>query len=214
MVDSREEAVVVKVGGSLFDLADLGPRLNGWLDENAWVPVILVPGGGPTAKVVQEWDRLHSLGEETAHWLALQALTLNGQWLAHLLKAKIPVLISDLDEFRQKKIAIMDAHGFAREDEKRSGHLPHCWEATSDSLAARVAIVWGARRLILLKSVPIPPTMDWEEAGRQGFVDPLFAPTVKNGVNPIVVQAINFREWQPGRRSAPDRPILGPGEDR
>ncbi|HEV3204123.1 MAG TPA: hypothetical protein VGY77_07065 [Gemmataceae bacterium] len=214
MADSPSEPVVVKVGGSLYDLAYLGPRLNSWLEENAAGPVILVPGGGPTAKVVREWDRMHSLGEETAHWLALQALTFNGQWLAHLLKVKIPALTSDLDGFRQKKFAILDAHGFALADEKRSGHLPHCWEATSDSLAARVAIVWGARRLILLKSVAIPPKMDWEEAGRQGFVDPLFARTVNKGVKSIVVQAINFREWQPGRRNAPDRPILGPGQDR
>lgn len=51
--------VVVKVGGSLFDLPDLGPRLRAWLKTLRTADVLLVPGGGPTADVVRSLDRAH-----------------------------------------------------------------------------------------------------------------------------------------------------------
>src|ERR1700737_80612 len=90
--------VVVKVGGSLFDLPDLGPRLKSWLDELASFAVVLVPGGGPTANVVRELDRHHGLGEETAHWLALQALTFNAAFLAALLEERRPVITGTVED--------------------------------------------------------------------------------------------------------------------
>jgi aspartokinase-like uncharacterized kinase len=65
--------VVVKVGGSLFDLPDLGPRLEVWLGARR--SVVLVPGGGPTTDVVRALDRTHRLGEEAAHWLALRSIS-------------------------------------------------------------------------------------------------------------------------------------------
>ena len=60
---------VFKVGGSLFDLPDLGQRLA-WLAEAQLSTVLLVPGGGPTAEIIRNLDRRHRLGEEAAHWLA------------------------------------------------------------------------------------------------------------------------------------------------
>ena len=61
----------MKVGGSLYDLPDLGPRLRRWLDAHAPREVIVAPGGGPFADVVRDLDRAHRLGEETSHWLAV-----------------------------------------------------------------------------------------------------------------------------------------------
>ena len=77
--------MVVKVGGSLFDWPDLGPRLRQWLAANAPREVILVPGGGPTADVIRTLDRTHGLGDEAAHWLALRAMAVNAELLAALL---------------------------------------------------------------------------------------------------------------------------------
>ena len=76
---------VVKVGGSLYDLADLQSRLRAWLAERAGERVLLVPGGGATADAVREFDNRHGLGEEKAHWLALRALALNASFLLGLL---------------------------------------------------------------------------------------------------------------------------------
>jgi aspartokinase-like uncharacterized kinase len=196
-------AIVIKVGGSLFDLPELGGRLRRLLDMPGMNETILVPGGGATANVVREWDRCHGLGEEVSHWLALQALSLNARFLASLLPAEKSEIVSDLEHcpesWRQGRTPIIDLLAVARADEGRPGSLPHCWAVTSDSLAARIAILIQAPRLILLKSTSIPEGIDWAEAGRRGLVDPIFAEVIRQtsraGQRPMEVQAVNFRQW-------------------
>jgi hypothetical protein len=83
---------------------------------------------------------------------------------------------------------------FARANEGRPGCLPHAWAATSDSLAARVAVVCGARRLVLLKSVTVPPAVGWAEAGRLGLVDALLADVLRQRPD-LEVEAVNLRAW-------------------
>jgi aspartokinase-like uncharacterized kinase len=185
-------AVIIKVGGSLFDLPDLGPRLRDWLAGQSIGDVLLVPGGGPAADVVRQYDRLHGLGEERAHWLALSALTLNARFIATLLPRGVVVPDTRaLDaEWRQGKIPVLDAHTFALADEGRPGCLPHCWSVTSDSLAARVAQVTGAGELVLLKSVSLPAGIDWTEAGKRGLVDAYFAKALGSSLS---VRFIQFR---------------------
>src|SRR5262249_14102412 len=77
---------VVEVGGSLFDVPDLGRRLDRFLNELNEPRVLLVPGGGPAADVVRTLDRAQNLGEEASHWLALRAMTMS----AHVLAALVP----------------------------------------------------------------------------------------------------------------------------
>jgi len=48
--------------------------------------------------------------------------------------------------------------------------------------------------LILLKSVTLPPGMNWAEASRHGIVDGFFPTVAAQGVRARVV---NLREWQP-----------------
>jgi aspartokinase-like uncharacterized kinase len=200
----RFAPIVVKVGGSLFDLPDLGPRLGQWLTSLPTGEVLLVPGGGPTADVIRDLDRTHGLGEEAGHWLALQALSLNAYFLARILVAFAnPVIVEGPSAseplWRSGRLPILDAHGFARADEGRPGCLPHRWSVTSDSVAARVAVVAGASQLILLKSATLPERIGWTEAGRCGFVDPYFAEALQDnasgGAMPVVVRAINLRGW-------------------
>jgi aspartokinase-like uncharacterized kinase len=170
--------VVVKVGGSLYDWPELGPCLRAWLAALAPARALLVPGGGPTADAIRALDRHHALSEEAAHWLALQALSLNARFLQALLPGA----------------EVVDAHDFARRDEGRPGALPHTWDVTSDSVAARVAQVTGARRLVLLKSTDFPEGIDAREAGRRGLVDAYFA----RAQDEIEVFALNLRGWRPG----------------
>ncbi len=171
--------IVVKVGGSLFDWPDLKPRLQQFLDSLGERFIIIFPGGGRAADVIREFDRIHQFGDDPSHWLALRALTLTGQFLANLLDVQlVEGLNAARSAFQRIKITVIDPYRFALGDESRPEHLPHCWDATSDSLAARVAHVAEAERLILLKSAPIPAGLSWEECAKKDFVDPFFAPTV------------------------------------
>jgi aspartokinase-like uncharacterized kinase len=178
---------VVKIGGSLYDLPDLAPRLQVWLKANAGEAVLLVPGGGGMANVVRKLDHAHGLGEERAHWLALRALSLNAHFLAGLLP-----LARVIDNPRTAGgWAILDCHAFALADECRADHLPHTWAVTSDSIAARAAHVAAAQRLVLLKSVTIPDNISWGDASRRGWVDAWFE-QVAGG---LTITTMNLRSW-------------------
>ena len=191
--------VVVKVGGSLFNLADLGARLQSWLQARGLhprvpggPPVLLVPGGGPTTDVVRELDRCHGLGEEQAHWLALRALGLNAHFLAAILPAAAVVqTVEDCSRvWRGGALPILDAHAFARGDEGRPGCLPHSWEAASDAVAGRVAQVMQASALVLLKSTEPPADRSASRLVADRFVDGYFCDMVKLGLE---FSAVNLR---------------------
>src|SRR5262245_24111232 len=143
------DVIVAKVGGSLYDLPDLAQRLQTWLRRWRDRSVVLVPGGGAAADVVRARDRIHHLGEEAAHWLALRALTLNAHWLAHLLPGSRVIAGAEGVPREPGSWVILDAFAFCQADETSAGRLPHSWDVTSDSLAVRVADVLGARRLVL-----------------------------------------------------------------
>jgi aspartokinase-like uncharacterized kinase len=184
------DLTVVKVGGSLFDLPELGACLMRWLADLSPSGVLLVPGGGPTADVIRDFDRRHRLGEEKSHWLALRALTLNARILAELLPR------SRLVEYPGDKpdgIAILDPFAFCLCDERNhpADALPHSWTVSSDSIAARVAVASSARGLILLKSVTIPQEMSWARARCEGYVDGAFEGLIQ--ATGLQVQVVNFR---------------------
>jgi aspartokinase-like uncharacterized kinase len=198
---SRLPLGVVKVGGSLFDLPELGPRLERWLERYHTATgrgVALLPGGGAAADVVRDLDRIHRLGEERSHWLALHALTVNAHFLANLLPRA--VVVRDEENLRlageQGQVPVLDAAAFLAADEARNRGptLPHTWEATSDSVAARLALVLRARELVLLKSARLSPGAQWSDAARLGLVDPVFAGLVR-GTAGLVVRLVDFRTW-------------------
>jgi aspartokinase-like uncharacterized kinase len=197
MEEHRDRAhSVVKVGGSLFNWPELGDRLRLWLRSLGRRGVLLLPGGGPTADVIREFDRCHGLGEERAHWLALRALALNASFLQELLPsaAVIRSPTEGVACWRRGVLPILDAEAFCRADELHPGCLPHHWSITSDSIAARVARVAGAGRLVLLKSTDLPPGISWREAGQRGMVDPWFGEAVGDALE---VECVNLRRWQP-----------------
>ncbi|MFO0928180.1 MAG: hypothetical protein U0736_14270 [Gemmataceae bacterium] len=163
--------LVVKVGGSLFSLPDLGDRLRAVLAAEGETDWLLVPGGGAAADAVRALDRWHRLGPARAHWLALRACTLN----AWFLQALLPDSRVIADPAGCVGGCVLDPHAFAVADAARPGRGPPRWDATSDWVAARAAVVAraGGRpvRLLLLKSVTIPPGASWEAAAAAGFID-------------------------------------------
>lgn len=188
---------VVKVGGSLYDLPDLGPRLRRWLSEECGdKKVVLVPGGGPLVDAIRRYDQCQGLGEETSHWLALRALTVNAHFLAALLSPSRVVgeVVEIRHAWKKRELPILNIHEFAHHEENM-GCLPHCWSVTSDALAARVAVVMEAHRLVLLKSTSIPAELNWIEAGRRGLVDSFFAEVLSAAPADLKVQTFNLRQW-------------------
>jgi 5-(aminomethyl)-3-furanmethanol phosphate kinase len=184
---------VVKVGGSLFDLPHLGSQLHAWIATLPTRKVLLIPGGGSAADLVRQVDRLDQLGDEQSHWLALRAMA----FTAHVLATRLgdADVIADADQrhdvWQSGHIPVLDAHAFAFGDEQRPDHLPHHWEITSDSLAARVAHVATIPLLYLMKSRNVPP--DWATAARQGVVDAAFPALLASyGLH---AAGINFRNW-------------------
>jgi aspartokinase-like uncharacterized kinase len=194
-LDASQPPLIVKVGGSLYDLPDLGPRLRGWLAGLGTRHILLVPGGGAAADLVRKLDSVHGLGEEAAHWLALRSLSLTAHFLAGLVPgaAVVPHPGDCQAVWAECRPAVLDSHAFALADEGQPGSLPHAWSVTSDSLAARAAHVAEARCLILLKSITFP-SGHWHEAGRRGWVDASFAEAIGENVE---VRIVNLREWTP-----------------
>ncbi len=153
--------IVYKVGGSLLGLPDLPRRLRRVLSTVDDRNPLLMVGGGPTADVVREWDRLHGLGDERAHWLALRSLMLNEALLVELMPQTRLVRSRTEAEAAWKagRIPILSAYEFLIVEERAGGddpRLPHNWDVTSDSIAAWIVLRWPADGLVLLKSTTLP----------------------------------------------------------
>ena len=188
--------LVVKVGGSLYHHPRLGPGLREYLGTLAPSSVLIVPGGGEFADAVRKLDVIHGLGEERAHWLALTSLWAAAAFLRILLPGSECESHPDaarFDSLPLGSIRILDSHMFCQFHASAPDHLPPSWDVTSDSIASRAAIVYRATRLILLKSVDVPPNTSWSHAAEQGWVDRHF-PHLALDLR-IPVEVINFRRW-------------------
>lgn len=145
---------VIKVGGSLHNSAGLRDLLD-VLAEHARVEHLLViPGGGPFADTVRRSFRRLRLSEKGAHQMALLAMDQYGLLLSDL--ERRAVAVNTLARARQVAHAGKLPILLAARTAASAKELPSAWSVTSDSVAAWVAGRTRARRLILLKSVPIP----------------------------------------------------------
>ncbi len=128
---------------------------------------------------------------------------MNAFFLSQLVAGGRGIVSTAMDEWpalwRNGAVPILDAYAFALADEARPDHLPHSWDITSDSLAARVAHLSGARRLILLKSARPSDGADELRRGPQGMVDPYFGRALDPDAldHSCRVEIVNLREWKP-----------------
>jgi aspartokinase-like uncharacterized kinase len=195
---TRSSLAVIKVGGSLLDWPELPRRLRAFLDARRRVVqgerAALIAGGGPAADLVRALDRIHGLGDEVAHRLALRALDLTAFLLAALLPGSLPVdRIEAISEAWNAAVIPVLAPRRILSEIDRSGrdHLPASWDVTSDAIAARIAVHLKADRLILLKSAPLPPGATRDDASRLGLLDPML-PEVARAL--ARVEYLNLRE--------------------
>ena len=116
-------------------------------------------------------------GRPEAHRLAIMSLDLTAELLAALLPGFAVVhRPEDLWACRNLgQVPILAPRRFLDEvDDRGPDPLAASWDVTSDSIAARIAVLLGARRLILLKSVGLSADIDRGEAARLGLVDAMF----------------------------------------
>ena len=170
--------VVYKLGGSLLSCVDLAARLRAVFQQRPGDRSLIVVGGGAAADVVRDWSRIHALPEDAAHWLAVRSLSLNRALVRHLLPESREVSSREAAESlwsEGNRPLLLDVEACLREAEGRDrSPLTHCWDATSDSIAAWIAERWDADELVLLKSTNLPAGLTLDEATRLELVDPFF----------------------------------------
>lgn len=188
----------------MLDWADWPARFRQWLSRQPTAVNILIAGGGALADEVRLRDTTEGLAASTAHWLAIDAMRANIIAVRRLLHEAVGV---DRWEDLPKPIAsgafiAFCPREFLRrfEPDALGPRLPHGWDVTSDSIAARLADVLGAQELVLLKSA-LPPTKvtTLQMAADVGYVDRCFAQVA---TRLAVVRCCNLRfekfaEWRP-----------------
>jgi aspartokinase-like uncharacterized kinase len=170
---SRLPLMIVKVGGSLLLWEELPRRLQDWLDRQPAALYVLVAGAGPLGDFVRRADETFRLGQERSHRLCVEALSVSARLLSHLL-GNVPI-VDSLDALRGRSLAspcVFHVRAFLNEVEAHADGsvLPHTWDVTTDSIAARLAECLAADALVLLKSCD-PPAGTMEEASRAGYFD-------------------------------------------
>ena len=187
---------VLKIGGSLFDLPDLEHRFVHWIAGGSSAKtMILIAGCGELADVIRERQERFHWSDEESHAMCLELLDVAAANLQAIFEYSV---IDDLESKLPSPITIFRPRKWLTEVEPHAGGrvLPQNWLATTDSIAARVANVVGARKLFLLKST-LPSHSNsvrgeqlWEWAG-QGVVDEFFPLAV--GKTPVV-RLVNLRD--------------------
>lgn len=156
-------SVVIKVGGSLLSLPDLRTRLRAMFVAINADRFIVIAGGGPAANLVRDWDTIHQLDEETAHWLAIDSMTLTGLLLNGILPEAVFTARRrlSLDDERSGQIVILEPRAILNEILAETGEQPPVgWDCTSDSIAGWIAVHWPAAAIVLAKSVDTPADLD------------------------------------------------------
>jgi 5-(aminomethyl)-3-furanmethanol phosphate kinase len=161
---------IVKLGGSLA----YSRQHDAWLAAliSSGEPLILVPGGGPFADAVRDAQQRMGFDDVAAHRMALLAMEQFAVALASYSKAfALAASRRDMDDaVRTGKIPIWSPSlmSFGAPD------IPASWSVTSDSLAAWLAGICAAPRLLLIKSSDLTGPMSIGAVAEQHIVDPFF----------------------------------------
>lgn len=142
---------VLKVGGSLIEhpaeLKTLCQTLSSYAKTRK---MLIVPGGGVFADVVRKLDEEWDLSETTAHKMAVLAMDQFGLFLSDVTpNSQVCYSLEDVRRAGNGLLPILlpSQHIFCEDP------LDHSWDVTSDSIAAYMAGVLNAEKLVLITDV-------------------------------------------------------------
>ncbi len=183
MIESKQEPLmgklptrVIKVGGSLLDLPELGDRILDWIEHQPPAYNLLISGGGKLVEAIRNQYANQPLDDQTSHWRCIDIMTETAKSLAEILPgSNLVVSLPSPDYLTATRTVVFSPATWLRESEPQLAgtRLRESWEVTSDSIAARVAICLNAAELVLLKSADAPST-DFVELAQCGYVDSMF----------------------------------------
>ena len=166
---------VIKIGGSLHAEPGAMESVRDWLNttRSPATTRLLLCGGGPVVEGLRRVDEANPLSAEAAHWAAVRMMDANTRLLADWLPGTEVVESLALVGPGDRGFV---CHGWLREAEpnRHGERLRTGWQTTSDSIAARIAAVAGAR-LTLLKHSLEATYGSPAEAAAAGVVDAEFA---------------------------------------
>jgi aspartokinase-like uncharacterized kinase len=167
---------IVKIGGSLLDWPLLRDRLAAWLAVQSKSCNVLLAGGGDLTDAIRRAQAIHRFDDQDAHWMCVRALSVTSQILSRLLPdAQLATSLDELlaADWSEGSLVVFDpASWMLLEEPHASGQpLPHDWTATTDSIAARLAILTSVSELVLLKSADPLPATSLGELAAAGYVD-------------------------------------------
>jgi aspartokinase-like uncharacterized kinase len=141
---------VVKIGGGLTAIPHALDRVCAAVGKaSRQHRLVVVPGGGPFADAVREFDRAVGLSAGAAHWMAILAMDQYAHVIADRMSEAVvveePGGVSEVVSGGQ--VAVIAPSRWMRSVDV----LPHTWDLTSDSIAAFIAGALGAARLVLIK---------------------------------------------------------------
>lgn len=138
---------IIKLGGSLFHTPELSQWLELLAEASQQEPVIIVPGGGPFADEVRHAQRLHRFSDNTAHHMAILAMSQFGLLLADLAPQCSPFY------YPQQHAEIKNGLHVWLPDRSilDIAELPHSWEISSDSLALWLSQQLDVTELVMIK---------------------------------------------------------------
>lgn len=191
------DRVIIKVGGSLLAEPGAMKRVAEWLAVTAKPSQtrLLIAGGGEAVEAIRHIDAASPLSPAAAHWAAIAVMDANALLLADRLlnfeiQDQLPSAAGDW---------ILRCGGLLHEVEPHAPgeRLRIGWETTSDAIAARIAVLWNAR-LVLLKHSLLATYGSLDETAKAGVVDP---ETPRIAASLVSVELLGV--VQPGLETAP-----------
>jgi len=179
--------VIVKLGGSLFQTAELKLWLTSLKVLSQQQDIIIVPGGGPFAEQVRIAQKKYGFNDICAHHMALLAMSQFGILLSGILPSCYPFYFPTDDATIINPLSIWMPDKQLLEEPG----LIQNWDITSDSLALWLAQKYNAKKLTLIKCNPPENITSVDKLNKMGIIDNAFSAIASSCLIPVEIIASN-----------------------